>query len=249
MKRVLVVAVVGLLLGACGDNDDATSAATAENGSGRGDAGAYVQAVVASWNEPGQRPPLDDTQVTCFATGIVDVVGVGALMWAGISPREFAAADNYASLDVELPDDATGRVGDALRKCDVVETLEGLLIAAFPDEFGVELPPDAVACLTDRMDDQAVADGWAATFIDGSTERLQALVSSSVGACPAVATAALIARAPTELTPEAEACVGAFVEGNPELVIESFASGGGESAATQELGRQMAAACPAVSGG
>lgn len=245
MRRILVVVAVGLLLGACGDDDDeATPATTAEDADGGGHADAYVDAVVASWTETGEGLPLDETQTTCVATGLVSVVGVDALTEAGISPDEFAAADNYASLSVELPDDATADLSAALGECDVVETLEGILIAAFPDEFGVELPPDAVTCLVDDLDDQAVVDGWAATFIDGSNERLQALVSSSVGACPAVATAVLIARAPTELTPDAEACVGAFVQDNPELVMETFASKESAATATQELGEQMAAACP-----
>jgi hypothetical protein len=244
MRRILVVVAVSLLLGACGDDDDeATPATPAEDAHG-GDADAYVEAVIASWNETGVGLPLDETQATCVVTGIVDVVGVAALTEAGISPDEFAAADNYASLSVELPDDATADLGAALGECDVVETLEGMLIAAFPDEFGVELPPDAVTCLVDDLDDQAVVDGWAATFIEGSNERLQALVSSSVGACPAVATAVLIARAPTELSPDAEACVGAFVHGNPELVMEAFASKESAATATRELGEQMAATCP-----
>jgi hypothetical protein len=249
MRRTLGIAAVGLLLGACGDDDDSASGAAANDETGAGFTEAYVEAVVGSWNETGEGPPLDETQTTCFATAVVDVVGVDALTWAGIPPDEFAAADNYGSLDVELPDDATDRLSDALGECDVVEPLEGMLVASFPDEFGVELPPDAAVCLVDRLDDQAVADGWAATFIDGSTEAIQTLVSSSVGACPAVASSVLIAQAPSELTPEAQACVGAFVQGNPQLVMESFASADGESAATQELGRQMAAACPEAIGG
>ena len=245
MRRILVVVAVGLLLGACGDDDDeATPATTAEDADGGGDADAYVEAVVATWNETSKGLPLDERQMTCVATGLVKVVGVDALTEAGISPDELATADDLASLGVGLPEHATAVVGDALGECDVVETLEGMVIAAFPDEFGVELPPDAVTCLADDLNDKAVADGWAATFIDGSNERLQRLVSSSLGACPAVATAVLIAMAPTELTPEAEACIGAFVQDNPELVMETFASGESPATATQELGEQMAAACP-----
>ena len=246
MRRIVVIVAAGLLLGACGDHDDddeATPATTAEDADGGGDADAYVEAVVASWNETSELP-LDERQTTCVATGLVDVVGVDALTEAGISPDEFAAADDLASLGVELPDDATADLGDALGECDVVETLEGMVIAAFPDEFGVELRPDAATCLTDHLDDRAVVDGWAATFIDGSDERLQRLVSSSMGACPAVATAVLIATAPTEPTPEAEACIGAFVQDNPELVMETLASGESPATATRELGEQMAAACP-----
>jgi hypothetical protein len=245
MRRILVVVAAGLLLGACGDDDDeATPATTAEDADGGWDADAYVEAVVASWNETSEGLPLDERQTTCVATGLVNVVGLDALTEAGISPAEFAAADDLASLGVELPDDATAVLGDALVECDVVEPLEGLVIAAFPDEFGVQLPPNAATCLTDHLDDQAVADGWAATFVDGSNERLQTLVVSSMGACPAVATAVLIATAPTELTPEAEACIGAFVQDNPELVMETLASGESPATATQELGEQMAAACP-----
>jgi hypothetical protein len=245
MRRILVVVAAGLLLGACGDDDDeATPATTAKDADGGGDADAYVEAVVASWNETSEGLPLDERQTTCVATGLVNVVGLDALTEAGISPAEFAAADDLASLGVELPDDATAVLGDALVECDVVEPLEGLVIAAFPDEFGVQLPPNAATCLTDHLDDQAVADGWAATFVDGSNERLQTLVVSSMGACPAVATAVLIATAPTELTPEAEACIGAFVQDNPELVMETLASGESPATATQELGEQMAAACP-----
>ena len=244
MKRLLVVVAAGLLLGACGDDDDeATPATTADDADGGGDDDAYVEAVVASWNETSELP-LDERQTTCVARGLVDVVGVDALTEAGISPDEFAAADDLASLGVELPDDATAVLGAALGECDVVEPLEGIVIAAFPDEFGIDLPPNAATCLTDHLDDQAVVDGWAATFIDDSNERLQTLVSSSMGACPAVATAVLIATAPTELTPEEEACIGAFVQDNPELVRETLASGESPATATQELGEQMAAACP-----
>jgi hypothetical protein len=249
MRRILAIAAMGLLVSACGDDDEATPATTTEDGSSGGDAEAYIDAVAASWNVSGEDPPLDEAQVSCVATGMVDVVGVDALTEAGIAPDEFAAADDFASLGVDLPDDATGRLSDVVADCDVVATLEAALIDAFPDELGAELPPDAVTCLTDHLDDHTVADGWAAELIDGSDERIQSLVSSATGACPAVASLVLIDQAPTELTPDAEACISAFVEGNPDLVRESFASGAAESEATQELGRRLGQACPeAVAG-
>src|SRR5262245_34527261 len=131
MRRTPVIASVVLLVGACGDDDPAQGAAANEE-SGGGFADAYGRAVVGPGNETGEGPPLDEPQVTCFATAIVDVVGVDALAWAGISPDEFAAADDYESLGIELPDDATARLSDGLRECDVVEPLEGVLIASFP---------------------------------------------------------------------------------------------------------------------
>jgi hypothetical protein len=250
VRHILVIVAVGLLLGACGDDDDDATPAAQGEGTHGGDADAYVEAVggslneaVASLNESGEGVPLDQTQTRCVARAIVDVVGVDALREAGISPDEFAGADDFASLGVELPDDATADLGVALGECNIVETLEGVVIAGFTDEFGVELPPDAVRCLVDDLDDHAVAEAFAATFIEGSSEHLQVLVSSSMGACPAVVTAVFIATAPTELTPEAEACISAFVRDNAELVRETFASRESATTATQELGDQLAAAC------
>jgi hypothetical protein len=62
-----------------------------------------------------------------------------------------------------------------------------------------------------------------------------------------VATTMLLTGLP-EVTPEAQACVRAFVEANPELVGAAFASGGGDSPATQQFSLRFAAACPEAAG-
>jgi hypothetical protein len=101
VRHILVIVAVGLLLGACGDDDDDATPAAQGEGTHGGDADAYVEAVggslneaVASLNESGEGVPLDQTQTRCVARAIVDVVGVDALREAGISPDEFAGADD-----------------------------------------------------------------------------------------------------------------------------------------------------------
>jgi hypothetical protein len=244
MRRSLTIVVAVLLLGACsGDDDD--SAAQGDDG----DADEYVEATAAALRDDTEDLDfdLDRDQATCFATGLVDVVGVDALTEAGISPDEFAGADSFADLDVDVPADAGTRLAGSLVDCDLVAPLEAAMSGAFSDEFGVELSPDAAACLADRLDDQAVAEGWAATFLDGSTDQIQVLLGTTAGLCPEVATTILLASAPV-MTPEAQACVSAFVEANPELVSAAFASAEGDSPQTQQLGVQLAAACPEAAG-
>jgi hypothetical protein len=240
----IVVALIGVVV-AC-SSDETTTAD--EDGAVDVAAEEYAEALAASWSEAGQGAPLSETQTNCVATGLVELVGVDALAQAGISPTEFAAAADYASLDIELPDDPSARMGDALAECDLVETLEGVMIDGIRDVVGLELPPDAVTCLSDQLDDRAVATAWGETFVSGSTERIQAVLAPAVGGCPAVVTAVLIAQAPAELTPDAEACVVAFVQGNPELVLDTYSTGDATRAATQELARQVAPTCPGISG-
>ena len=257
--RVLVAVAVGVvLLGACGGGDDegsqaavtVTTSADGQDPAGGHDseATAYIDTMAASLREGSDALPFDTTQATCVATALVDLVGADVLTEAGILPGELVAADNYAALDVELPDDAVDRLGAALGACDVVEPIKGLMIDGFTDEAGGELPADAAPCLAENLDDQAVADALAATFIDGSEDHLQDPLLSTVGVCPSLVTALIFADEPTAPSPEARACVTAYVQAHPELATESFANGD-ESTAVDALGTQLALACPEAFGG
>lgn len=230
------MAAGAILLGACGGDDDDGSAS-----GGQGDE--YVDAVAASMSED-EETPLDAERANCAATAIVDVVGVDTLTDADISPDELGEADSLRSLDVELPDDVNERLGEALGQCDLAAELEGVMVASFSDEFGSELPEEAAACLRDNMDDQALVDAMAAAFVDGSGEQVQEALTPAIGQCPSVATAVLLAQAPTDLSPAAEACLTEFVEANPDLVARSF--GSRDASAGQEMGVGLAAACPEV---
>lgn len=240
MRRILVIVAAGLLLGACGDSGDDDTTAGDEGG----EAEEYADALAADMTEEEDGPPLDETQANCFAAGLVDLVGVDALSEAGISPADFAAADSFSDLDVDLPDDASAAVADTLVECELVEALEGVITDSFNEEAGIALTPEAAECLADELDEQAVAEAFAVSFVEGSGEQLQALIGSSVGACPDVASEILLSQLPAGLTPEAEACVRSFVADNAEAVGEAFSAGGEDSPETQQVGAQLAVACP-----
>lgn len=242
MRRILVILAAGLLLGACADEGDGSLSTTDEDEGGESEE--YVTAVAASLREDEDGLTLDEGQATCLATGIVDLVGVDALRQAGITPQELADAEDFTHLDVEIPDDGTERMTDTLVDCELVELLEGVMTDSFVEALGTDATPDATACLADGMDDQAVAEAFAAGFVEGSEEQIAALLGSSVVACPEVASQILLSEAPDDLSPEAEACVRDFVAANLELVSEAFASGDGDSTETQRLGVQLATACP-----
>jgi len=232
------------LLGAWGGDDDAGgSASSASGGQAEGQAGEYADAVSASMREDDEAP-LDAERADCAAAAIVDVIGVDALTEAGVSPDEFGSADDLTSLGIELPDDVTDRLGESLRECDLAGPLEDVMVDGFAGEFGTELPAEAAECLRDNVDDGALMDAAAATFVDGSNEHLREPLASAIGACPPVATAVLLAQAPVALSPAAEACLTEFVEANPDLVAQSF--GSGDAGAGQQLGVRLAAACPEV---
>src|SRR5262245_50927728 len=241
MRRILVILAAGLLLGACADEGDESLSTTGEDGGGESEE--YVTAVAASLREDEEEGlTLDEEQATCLATGLVDLIGGAALREAGITPQELADAEHFRTLDVEVPDDGTERMTVTLVDCELVEPLEGLMTDSFVEELDTDVRPDATACLADAMDDQAVAEAFAAGYVEGSEEQIAALMGSSVGACPEVASLILLSEAPDDLSPEAEACVRDFVAANVDLVSEAFASADGDSTETQQLGVQLAAA-------
>lgn len=238
---MVVLAAGVVLLAACGGDDD--DGASTEGGATDGQAGEYVDAVATAMREDDDTP-VGPEQATCAANAIVDMVGVDALSDAGITAQELGDADDLTSLDVELPADVTERLGAALGECDLVGPLEDALVEGFAGQFGSELPAEAAACLRDNVDDRALLDAAAATFVDGSEDHMREPLSSAIGACPPVATAVLLAEAPTDLSASARACVTEFVEANPDLVARSF--GSRDAGAGQELGVGLAAACPEV---
>lgn len=239
--RIVALSAAGvMLLAACGGDD----AGSDDAGNGDGRSQEYVEAVVASMREDDETP-LHPERVDCAAAAIVDVVGVDTLTDAGISPEELAEAGNLASLDVDLPDDAGDRLGNAFAECDLGR-IEEVLIDDFTSIWGTELSSEAAGCLRDNLDDRAVTDALASAFVDGSIEQMymQGPLASAVAACPPVMTEVLLAQTPSDLPPAAEACVSDFVEGNADLVVQGLTSGSGD--AGQELGDRLAAACPDV---
>jgi hypothetical protein len=229
-----------MLLAACGDDDGGSDDA----GDGDGRSQEYVEAASASLREDGEFP-VDAERADCVAAAMVDVVGVDTLTDAGISPEEFGDADNLESLDVDLPDDAVDRLGNAVAECDLVGFFEDVVIDGFSREVGTELSSEAAACLRDSFDERALADAVARTFVDGSSEHVQEPAVSALAACPPALTEVLLAQASSDLPPAAETCLSDFMEDNADLMAQ-LAAGGGSREARQEAGARLTAACPDV---
>jgi hypothetical protein len=203
----------------------------------------YVDAVAGSML--GNEPQFEPAQADCIGVAIVDLVGVDILTEADISPEELGDAENLSSLDVDLPDDAADRLGAALGDCDVTGAVKERLVDSFTREAGAVAAPDAATCLSDNLDDRAVTDAMARTFVDGQGEQhVNELAVSATVACPSVMTALLLAGMPSDLSPSSRACVSDFVEGNADLVEQSFISD--SSNVREQLAEPLAAACPEV---
>jgi hypothetical protein len=249
-----------LLLAACGGDDDDG----ADDGGG-GSRAAYVEELAASIRQHDEFP-LDADQVECTAAAVVDLFGADALVDAGISPEELAGADDSASPNVDLPDDAADRLGTGLADaadrlgtgladaadrlgtglvdCDLVAPLEDVAINSVARTAGAEVPPEAATCLADNLDDRAVIAALARTFIDGSQDHFQQPLSAAIAACPSVMTTLMLADAPSGLSPEAEACVARFVEDNPDLMAQVVTPPPDTESQAREIDAAFTAACP-----
>lgn len=190
---LLTLAVPLLLAAACsgdGGEDGAAEGQTSTTAAGDGDAQAYIDAGAASLTAD-EELRLDQETATCISTAAVGLVGADALARAGVSPQEFAEAETYDVLAVDIPDDAATRMSDALGSCDAA----GAFTSFFADELGMDLPPEARACLDERVDRQAVHDAMANGFFAPSGEAapanqaafqdtLETALMDAVVACP-----------------------------------------------------------------
>lgn len=257
MRRAVAALAAGavILVTACGggggDNGGGATGRSSTSAAEGADAQAYVDAGVTSLTADPQFT-LDQQTATCISTALVDLIGADALARSGVSPQQFAEAESYDLLAVDIPDDAPTRLSAALDACNMV----GAVTSAFVGELGVELPPEAVACIDQRVDRQAVSDAMANGLVGPSGEALQGreadvqatierTLIDAVVACPPVVTAVFLAEAPGTLTPEAEACVSSVVGANPDRVRAAF---GGDSAAAEALGTEIGTACAATLG-
>jgi hypothetical protein len=181
-----VVVGVGLLLfGACGGdsdvgggNDEGGEATAAD-----GETQLYIDAVADEIADQGDIP-MDDEMAACAAAAMVNLVGVDALVEAGISPEEFGDADSLSELDVEAPVDAAARLGEAFGECDFAVLLTAAMAEGFAEAAGTELPAEGTACLEDSMGGQAVTDALATFFVDGSPGDLRTVIGDALVAVP-----------------------------------------------------------------
>ena len=159
---VAALAVAGLTLAACGDDDDAdTTAAASEPASsvpssapaGTGGAGEateedYVAAGAASLD-------LGDPEVDrCITQATIDAIGFENVQASGLSPEElFTQGLNAAGLIV--PDDQAATLQEAVAGC-------GDLIALFAQSEGAT--ETEIACAEENLDNEIMAEVFVSTL-------------------------------------------------------------------------------------
>lgn len=148
-----------------------------------GDAGPYVDALVAEF-EAEDDFPFETEQARCLAEGFVDTVGVDELEENDITPEELAGSDDPSALGLELGEDEANGFADTIKGCDFSV---GELFLAGARESGVEVPDGLAECIDDNVDEDAFYDLVAQSIIDEESvdEAASAALFTDVAeACP-----------------------------------------------------------------
>lgn len=215
---VLLLTTAALLVGACGGDDDedattSSSSTTPEEDpeeetesidpagvdSDRGD---YERALTNELAEPASVDDIDleGASAACTAAALIDLVGVDRLNAGGITPEQFAVADSFAELDIDLDDREVRRLGEAL---DVCIDFRQLLSSTAPDGY---------ACLVDTLDESSFSQSLAVEWATGTSFDLTMLMFES--AEPACAEQVFLATgvAQGDITQEHADCVATVLD-------------------------------------
>lgn len=190
--------LVALVLGACSDDEV--------------DAQPYVDAAAAQLAAPSDEGSiaLDEDEARCIAEAVVDVVGAERLDEAGITPEEFGSAGTFDALDreVDLPDDATERIGAAIDGCTNIA-------AIFAEVFSANLGIDA-SCVAEQADTEALSIAVAAGFVgeDDGSERIEATGQLFASAAPSCVEEVFLATSVAQgtMTQDAADCIAATLD-------------------------------------
>lgn len=216
------------LLAACGSDDDV-------------DPAPYIQAQVDELLEGEDGPPLQQDSAECLAEAVVEGVGADTLDDADVTPEAFAEAESLDDLSIDVDEDAlrsdlTERFGD----CE----LGGTLAELFAGELPFELDEEGSTCVADALDDgTALAEGLAASFVDGDDSGFEGAFLSALADCPAIISDLIsdsIESAGVTVDAEARQCIADEVDARGEQGISDLLDGG---AAAQQLGVELAEAC------
>ena len=181
MKRLLtLLAVLGLLFAACGDDDTTTDDAAEDTDAGAEDEAStteetedtdsgpvdasddeYVAALAADLQE-GDAFPGTDEQIDCLAGGFVEAIG-GAeeLNAAGISPEALATAESpeAVGLDIDV-EQVSNDLVDTFQSCDYD------LIALLAESLGPDAPADFEDCVRAEVSNDELARVFAGAIAD-----------------------------------------------------------------------------------
>ncbi len=210
MTRLLtLLAVLGLLVGACGDDDDAASGgdpaqdeATAsedetetgtdeetESGSESEDTGGpYTTedyaAVMAADLRTGDSFPGTAEQVECVSAGFIEAIGgADALNEAGLTPDELAAAEGPDDLGVELDEEA---VADELVAS--FDECEYDLIRLLTEALGADAPEGFEDCVRGELTNDDVAAVFARLIIDPTDQQAADAIIPKIEGCASATT-------------------------------------------------------------
>lgn len=196
MKRLLtLLAVLGLLLSACGDDDSSTGDDAADVEADADDPGVdppaddeddaasasdedYVQALASDLKE-GDSFPGTDEQIDCLASGFVDSLG-GAeeLRAADISPDELATSGSPQELGLEIdPEEVAGQLVDTFETCDY--DLVDLLI----ESFGGQAPEGFEDCVREEVTNDELAEVFAKALADPDDPEAAGDISERLQRC------------------------------------------------------------------
>ena len=194
MTRLLpLLAVLGLLLGACGDDDDTTggddaaedtaSETESDGGSEAESDGPYstedYAAVLATELQTGGAFPGTEEQISCVSEGFVDAIGgADALNEAGLTPEGLAAAEGPDDLGVELDEEAV-----AEELVASFDDCEYDLIRMLAESIGQGAPEGFEDCVRAELTNDDVAAVFARLIIDPADQQAADAILPQIEAC------------------------------------------------------------------
>ncbi len=196
MKRLLtLLAVLGLLVGACGDEDDSaadeteteasesetdTETETETDSEDVEDASDddYAAALAAELQAGGGFPGEPD-QIECVAGVFIDSLGgADALRDVGVSPEDLAQSEDASDLAVELDEDQVAEdLVDGFEECDYD------LIALLTESLGTDAPEGFEDCVREQVSNEDLAGVFARLMIDPSDEAAGGELVPKLEAC------------------------------------------------------------------
>lgn len=201
-----LLAVLGLLVAACGGDDDGISVddpstepeqtpaddptadeptedAASDGDGGSGTGGPYstedYAAVLAAELQSGSGFPGTEEQISCVSEGFVEAIGgADALNEAGLTPEELAAAQGPADLGVELDEEA---VADELvtnfNDCDYD------LIRLLAESLGAGAPEGFEDCVRAELTNDDIAEVFARLIIDPTDQQAANAILPQLETC------------------------------------------------------------------
>ncbi len=215
-----------------------TAACTSDDGVDRQ---AYVDAVQADLLAPGDGDelPLEEEVAGCVAGAIVDAADPGRLDEADIAPEDFAAAEDFADVDIDAdPAQLRADLAAALQDCSLGRPLTDVMVAEFP----FELTEDDERCIAEALDGSSeLAEGVAGVLVDDQEDALTEALTVGLAACPS-AVGDLLAESITEagfpVDDEARACLTDEIEARGREAIDQILGPDAD-----ELGVELAEGC------